>query len=80
MNATRQDAGVRRKVGAGVAQAAIGSLLVSFEFFAGPYHGFTSVPGAGNLGKNIITLFVYAMGFLLIFSAIKNCPFTQKRE
>ena len=69
---------VWRKVVIGVVKAAFGSLVISFEFFAGTSHGFTSLHGTEGIGRNALALCVYAFGFLLISSAIKDCPFSGR--
>ena len=72
MNETRENPRIRRKAAIGLVKAAIGSLLISFEFFSGNY-GFSE-----SIGWNALTTCVYAIGFLLIYSAMKNCPFPAR--
>lgn len=80
MNPARPKGGVRRQVAVGVVKAAIGSLLVSIEFFGGTNHGFRPVSDPGSLVPNLVALCVYGLGFLLIYSAIKNCPYTEEHD
>ncbi len=76
----RNDPGVRRTAIVGLVKAAIGAFLISFEFFAGSTHGFTSWGAAGGVGRNVLALSMYAVGLLLIYSAMKNCPFPTGRK
>jgi hypothetical protein len=69
----REDRRLLHKAAIGLVKAAIGSLLISFEFFSGNNHGFSE-----SIGWNALTICVYALGFLLIYSAMKNCPFPVK--
>ncbi len=69
---------VRGKVAAGIAKAAIGAFLVSFEFYSGAGHGLVSLSSLKGMGKSAFAACIYVVGFWLILSAVRNCPFMKQ--
>ncbi len=71
---------VRRTAVLGLVKTVIGSALIGIEFFNGTTHGFVPMQNLRGFAWDAFTLGIYTFGFLLICSAIKNCPFPSGRQ